>query len=452
MNIIVIGCGKIGLSLVKQLTAEGHVVTVVDKNAERLKIALSNLDVMSYVGEGTSSTTLREAGIEDADLVVAVMDSDEMNLLCCVIAQKVGEHCKTIARVRNPIYNSEIEFLKSELGISMIFNPEMTAADEIARIFNFPYATKIDVFSNRQVEMVHFRIKLDSKLTKLHLVDIRAKYNCKVLICTVTRGDKTVIPGGDFVLEEGDLVGIVGARQEINNFFKLYGVGTKKVPDAMIVGGGKIGYFLAKNLIASGIKVKIVEFDRDRCEFLSEVLPQADVINGDGTDRNLLMEEGLGNASGFAALTSIDEENILLSLFALDHVKSKTVTKINRINYDEVIDRLNLDTIINPNKVSNDMLIQFIRSMEYTKDSNIENYRKIGDDEAEAMEFIVKEGSDVVGIPLMDLKKKKDVLICSISHNNGIVIPGGQDKIHVGDRVVIVHTTSDINNIDDILE
>ena len=199
MNIIVIGCGKIGLSLVKQLTAEGHVVTVVDKNADRLKIALSNLDVMSYVGEGTSSTTLREAGIEDADLVVAVMDSDEMNLLCCVIAQKVGEHCKTIARVRNPIYNSEIEFLKSELGISMIFNPEMTAADEIARIFNFPYATKIDVFSNRQVEMVHFRIKLDSKLTKLHLVDIRAKYRRSLLVppasmCVSVRSPAVITP------------------------------------------------------------------------------------------------------------------------------------------------------------------------------------------------------------------------------------------------------------------
>ena len=218
------------------------------------------------------------------------------------------------------------------------------------------------------------------------------------------------------MLEEGDLVGIVGARQEINNFFKLYGVGTKKVPDAMIVGGGKIGYFLAKNLIASGIKVKIVEFDRDRCEFLSEVLPQADVINGDGTDRNLLMEEGLGNASGFAALTSIDEENILLSLFALDHVKSKTVTKINRINYDEVIDRLNLDTIINPNKVTNDMLIQFIRSMEYTKDSNIENYRKIGDDEAEAMEFIVDEQTANCGKPLKELATRPDVLLACITH------------------------------------
>ena len=237
--------------------------------------------------------------------------------------------------------------------------------------------------------MVHFKIRLDSKLSKLHIVDIRAKHNANVLVCTVTRGDRTIIPGGDFVLEQGDLVGIVGARAEINKFFKMFGVGIGKVPDAMIVGGGKIGYFLAKRLIESGIKVKIVEADKDRCEFLADVIPEADIINGDGTDRNLLMEEGLGNASGFAALTSIDEENILLSLFAIDHVKSKTVTKVNRINYDEVIDRLNLDTIINPNKVSNDLLVQFIRSMDYTRDSEIENYRKIGDDEAEAMEFIV---------------------------------------------------------------
>ena len=451
MKIIVIGCGKIGLSLVKQLTAEGHIVTVIDKNSNRLKNALSNLDVMSFTGDGTSSTTLREAGIGDADLMVAVMDSDEMNLLCCVIAQKVSK-CKTIARVRNPIYNSEIEFLKNELDISMIFNPEMTAAEEIARIFNFPYATKIDVFSNRKVEMIHFKIRLDSKLSKLHLVDIRNTDNANVLVCTVTRGDRTIIPGCDFILEQGDLVGIVGARSEIHKFFKMFGVGTDRVPDAMIVGGGKIGYFLAKRLIESGIKVKIVEADKDRCEFRADVLPEADIINGDGTDRNLLMEEGLGNASGFAALTSIDEENILLSLFAIDHVKSKTVTKVNRINYDEVIDRLNLDTIINPNKVSNDLLIQFIRSMDYTKDSDIENYRKIGDDEAEAMEFIVKDGSHVVGIPLMQLKKKKDVLICCITRDKKIIIPGGQDLIRVGDRVVIVHTTSDINNIDDILE
>lgn len=451
MKIIVVGCGKVGLALVEQLTSERHEITVVDKNAERLKTVLSNLDVMSYVGDGTSYTTLKNAGIEGADLMVAVMNSDEMNLLCCVIAQKVG-HCRTIARVRNPIYNSEVEFLKKELGIAMIFNPEMTAAEEISRIFNFPYASKIDVFSNRKVELVHFKIKLGSKMNNLKVADIRAEHHCQVLVCTVRRGDKVMIPGGDFVLEEDDMVGLMGARPDINDFFRMFGVGIRKLPDAMIVGGGKIGYYLAKNLIDSGIKVKIVEVNRERCELLAEVLPGADIICGDGTDKSLLMEEGLGNASGFAALTSIDEENILLSLFAKTKVSGKTVTKINRINYDEVIDQLNLDTIINPNKVSNELIVQFARSMEYTKDSNIENYRKLGNGGAEAMEFIVKETSAVVDIPLASLKKRKDVLICCISRNNKIIIPGGQDAIQVGDRVVIVHTYSDINNIDDILE
>lgn len=451
MKIIVVGCGKVGLALVEQLTKEGHDITVVDKNAARLKTVLANLDVMSYVGDGTSYTTLKSAGIEDADLMVAVMDSDEMNLLCCVIAQKVGD-CKTIARVRNPIYNSEIEFLKEELGIAMIFNPEMTAAEEIARIFNYPYASKIDVFSNRKVELVHFTIKLDSRMNNLKVADIRAVHHCQVLVCTVTRGDKVVIPGGDFVLEGGDQVGLVGARPDINDFFRMFGVGTRKLPDAMIVGGGKIGYYLAKKLLESGIKVKVVEANHDRCEFLAEALPNADIIYGDGTDKNLLMEEGIGNAAGFAALTSIDEENILLSLFARTQVSEKTVTKINRINYDDVIDQLNLDTIVNPNKVSNELIVQFARSMEYTKDSNIEYYRKIGNGGAEAMEFIVKEGSDVVGVQLVNLHKKKDVLIACISRNSKIIIPTGQDAIEVGDHVIIVHTTSDINNIDDILD
>lgn len=451
MKIIVVGCGKVGLALVEQLTREGHDITVVDKNGERLKTVLSNLDVMSYVGDGTSYTTLKNAGIEGADLMVAVMNSDEMNLLCCVIAQKVGE-CRTIARVRNPIYNSEIEFLKDELGIDMIFNPEMTAADEICRIFNFPYASKIDVFSNRRIELVHFKVNADSKMCNLTVGDIRAKHHCQVLVCTVMRGDRVFIPGGDFVLKEEDMVGIVGARPDINDFFRMFGVGTRKLPDAMIVGGGKIGYYLAKKLIDSGIKVKIVESDTDRCEFLAGAIPEADIIHGDGTDKNLLMEEGLGSASGFAALTSIDEENILLSLFARTLVSGKTVTKINRINYDEVIDQLNLDTKVNPNEVSNEMIVQFARSMEHTKDSNIENYRRLCDGKAEAMEFIVREGSEVVGVPLVKLRKKKNVLIACISRNNKIIIPGGQDAIEDGDRVIIVHTTSDINNIDDILE
>lgn len=451
MKIIVVGCGKVGLALVNRLLAEGHVVSVIDRNQERLKIASSNSDIMTFTGDGTSYTTLHNAGIEDADLMIAVMDSDEMNLLCAVIAKKAG-HCKTIARVRNPIYIPEIEFLKRELDISMIFNPEMTAAEEISRIFNFPYASKIDVFSNRKVELVHFEISLGSKLEGLRLSDLKTKYHCSILVCTVTRDDELVIPSGNFVLREGDQVGIVGARPAINDFFRMFGVGTKKLPDALIVGGGKIGYYLAKSLLESGIKVKIVEKDPERCDFLSGELPGADIILGDGTDRGLLMEEGLANTSGFAALTSIDEENILLSLFAKSKVKSKTVTKINRINFDEVIAQLDLDTIINPNQISTQLIVQFVRSMQYTMDSNIENYRKLEDGKAEALEFVVKDSSDVVGVPLKDLHCKKNILICSISRNNKIIIPGGLDEIEVGDRVVIVHTVSDINNIDDIIE
>lgn len=448
MKIIVVGCGKVGLALVKQLSREGHDLTVVDKDSERLKTALSTLDVMTYVGDGTSYTTLRDAGIEAADLMIAVMDSDETNLLCSVIAQKTG-NCRTIARVRNPVYNAEIDFLRRELDIAMVFNPELAAAEDISRIFNYPYATKIDVFSNRKVELVHFRIKLNSKLKNLKLADIRGKHHCNVLVCTVTRNDKVFIPDGEFILEENDLVGIVGARPDIHDFFRMFGEGTRKLADAMIVGGGKIGYYLAKSLCDSGIAVKIVESNKARCEFLSGVLPGADIIFGDGTDRNLLIEEGLDKVSGFAALTSIDEENILLSLFANSRV-SKTVTKINRINFDEVINQLNLDIIVNPNTISTDLVLQYVKSMQYTMGSNIENFRKLGGD-AEALEFVVKEDSVVAEIPLLNLKKKKNALICCINRNGKIIIPGGQDCIKVGDRVVIVHNDSEINNLDDIL-
>lgn len=451
MKIIVVGCGKVGFALVEQLNKEGHQITVVDKNSDRLKTALANLDVMTYVGDGSSYSTLNAAGIRNADLMIAVMDSDEKNLLCSVIAKKAG-NCRTVARVRNPIYNPEIDFLKRELDVDMIFNPELASAEEISRLFNFPYATKIDVFSNRKVELVHFKIKLESQLKNLKISDIRAKYHCGVLVCMVNRNDSVTIPGGDFVLEEGDTIGIVGARPEINNFFRMFGVGTRKLTDALIVGGGKIGYYLAKSLTESGIKVKVIECNSERCDFLAEALPQADIIHGDGTDRNLLLEEGLEQTSGFAALTSIDEENILLSLFAHSKVSSKTITKINRINFDEVIKQLHLDTIINPNLISTELILQFVRSAECTRDSNVENLRKLEGGKAEALEFVVRENSDVVGIPLMNLKRKKGILICCINRQDKIIIPGGSDSILVGDRVIVVHTGNAISNIDDILE
>ena len=405
---------------------------------------------MTFVGDGTSYTTLNAAGIASADLMIAVMNSDEMNLLCSVIAKKAG-NCKTIARVRNPVYTSEHEFLRRELDISMIFNPELTAAMKISRIFNFPYASKIEVFSRRMVELIHFRVKSDSKLCNLSLMDIRSKFRCNVLVCTVQRGDDCFIPTGDFVLQADDLVSIVGSRTDTHEFFKAFGVGMRKLPDAMIVGGGKIGYYLAKSLIDSGIKVKIIDSDAKRCEQLADELPEADVILGDGTDKNLILEEGLLDASGFAALTSIDEENILLSLYVRSKISSKVVTKINRITYEDVIDKLDLDTIINPNLVSTELVAQFVRSMQHTMDSDIETYRTLNDGKAEALEFVVNNSAKVIGIPLMEMKRKHDVLISCIIRKNKVIIPGGHDTIEPGDNVIVVNTRKDIFNIDDIL-
>ncbi|MCR5685609.1 MAG: Trk system potassium transporter TrkA [Lachnospiraceae bacterium] len=450
MKIVIVGCGKVGLTLVEYLLKDRHEITVVDKNAMRLKNALSNLDVMTYVGDGTSFTTLNNAGISSADLLIAVMNSDEMNLLCAVIAKKAG-NCKTIARVRNPVYTSELEFLKRELDISMIFNPELAAAVKISRIFNFPTAERIEVFANRAVELIHFRMKQDSKLCGVSLADIRSKYRCNVLVCTVERGDEVFIPSGNFTLQAGDYVSIVGSRANTHEFFRTFGSGMRKIPDAMIIGGGKIGYYLAKSLIESGIKVKVIDNQQQRCEELAELLPEADIICGDGTDRNLILEEGLLDASGFAALTSIDEENILLSLYARKKINSKIITKINRISYEDVIEQMDLDTIVNPNVVSTELVVTFVRSMQYTMDSNIETYRALNDGKAEALEFAVKEGSKVVGIPLMELKRKPKVLISCIIRNGKVTIPGGQDTIEVGDNVIVVHTLDDINNLDDIL-
>ena len=450
MNIIVVGCGKVGLAIVEQLVAEGHTITVVDTNKEKLNAKLNGLDVLTYCGDGCSSTTLVGAGIDRTDLFIAAMDSDETNLLSCVIAKKKGK-CKTIARVRNPIYNMETYFLMKELDIDMVVNPELMTAYEFARIFKFPYASQIVPFLGDRVEMVHFKIKPDSNLKGMKLMDMRSKHNSNVLISMVERDDEVFIPDGHFELEEGDIVGAVGTMREIYNFFKKFGFATKKASNVLIVGGGKTGFYLARNLIASGISVKIIEIDKARCDFLAENLPEADVICGDGTAKEILLEEGIDKAAGLAALTSIDEENILLSLNAMSLTDVKTATKVSRTNFEEVINRMNLDTIIFPNRIVSDRVLQFVRSLQYTMGSNIEYFRRLGGGKAEALVFTVTDDAHITGRPLMQMKIKKGVLICAISRNGKNIIPSGSDTIEVGDRVVIVHTKADIKNIDDIV-
>ncbi len=453
MNIIIVGCGKVGYTLVEQLNGENHKITVIDILEEKVRTITDSLDAMGIIGNGVSYQILLEAGIESAHMLIAVTGSDEQNLLCCAVAKKAG-NCQTIARVRNPIYSMEIEFLQRELGLSMVINPEMASASEISRIFQFPSAVKVDTFSKGRTELLHFRVTKDCLLNNYELIHIRTTLKCDVLVCMVNRNDQVIIPrGGDFVFREGDRVAIIASPTAANAFFRKIGIGSTPIQTAMIVGGGNIAYYLARRLLSVGIATKIIEKDSKRCDLLSEMLPKATIICGDGTDQDLLMEEGLDKVDGFAALTGLDEENILLSLHAKKVSHAKVVTKVNRITFSGVMNDLNLDSITYPRLLTADNIIKYARSVNNASmDSNVENLYKLEDGKVEALEFSIKENSAVTGTPLMNLKIKKNILVCCITRNHQVIIPGGQDEIRVGDSVVVVLTNARLHNIKDILE
>ncbi|MCM1185831.1 MAG: Trk system potassium transporter TrkA [Lachnoclostridium sp.] len=451
MNIIIVGCGKVGSTLVEQLNGENHNIVVIDENESRVKSITDDLDAMGIVGNGVSYQTLKDAGISRADLLIAVTGSDEQNLLCCVIAKKTG-NCKTIARVRNPIYNTEVAFLRKELGLAMIINPELACASEIARIFQFPSAVKIDTFSKGRIELLRFRVTAQCLLNNYELIHVRTTLKCDVLVCMVTRGEEVLIPKGDFVFREGDVVAIVSTPPKANDFFKKIGIETGKIHTAMIIGGGAISYYLARRLLSIGITTKIIDPDPVRCEQLHELLPKATIICGNGTDEKLLRQEGLETVDGFAALTGLDEENILLSLLAKKSSHAKAVTKINRINFNSVLEDIKLDSITFPRLITADIIIKYARSMNESLDSNVENLYKLEDGRAEALEFYIKEASDVTGTPLSKMRLKKNLLICCITRNSQVILPNGQDELMVGDSVVVVTTQSRLNDIKDILE
>lgn len=451
MNIIIVGCGKVGSTLVEQLNGENHNIVVIDEKEEKVKSITDELDAMGIVGNGVNHATLQEAGIKKADLLIAVTGSDEQNLLCCVIAKKTG-NCKTIARVRNPIYSTETTFLREELGLALIINPEQTAAAEIARLFQFPTAVKIDTFSKGRIELLHFRVTRECLLNDYELIHIRTTLKCDVLVCMVRRGEEVLIPRGDFIFREDDVVAIVSTPPKASDFFKKIGISTGKIRTAMLVGGGTIAYYLAKRLLSVGIETKIVDQNPVRCEHLNERLPRAKIICGDGTDERLLLQEGMESVDGFAALTGLDEENILLSLVAKKYSPAKTVTKIDRVNFNSVLGDIRLDSTVFPRLLTADMIIKYARSMNESLNSNVENLYKLEDGRAEALEFYIKEPSAVTGIPLVKMKLKKNLLLCSIARGSQVIIPRGQDELMVGDFVVVVTTHTRLNDIKDILE
>lgn len=452
MQILIVGCGNVGQTLVQQLSKEGHNITVIEEKNAVLQDVVNSYDVMGIVGNGASYSIMKDAGIDKAELMIAVTDSDELNLLCCLIAKKAG-NCHTIARVRNPIYKKEINFIKEELGLSMVINPEETAANEAERLLKLPSATKIETFARGRAELVKLVIDENSRLCDKALKDIPPDLKKQILISVVSRGNQVYIPDGNFIIRAGDEITICGSSKNTINFFKKLGLPTAKVHSTMIIGGGETAVYLAQHLIALGIKVIIFEKDPVRCKELSDLIPQALIICGDGTDKDMLLEEGVTRVESFVALTNLDEENIMLSMYVKTiNPKAKLITKVHRVTYGDIIGSLNIGSIIYPKNITADRIVQFVRGMSASKNSNIESLYRLNDDRVEALEFIVRTGSPVIGIPLAKLNLKKGILIACINHNGEIISPTGDSVIKDRDSVIVVTTLTGLKDISDILE
>ncbi len=451
MNIIIVGSGKVGQKIAEQLSYEdGHNITVVDTDYEVVQDTINKYDILGVVGNGASLVSLTEAGVKDADLLIAVTASDELNLITCLIAKKAG-NCQTIARVRNPEYNKEINLFKKDLGLAMIINPELTAAREIARILRFPSAIKIDTFAKGRIEILNFKIPEDSVLDNLAVMDISPTLNSNILVCGVERNDEAFIPRGNFVLKAKDIVSIVASPKDSWDFFKKLKIKTNRVKNVIIAGGGDTALYLATMLLHNGIDVKIIEKSTERAEKLAELLPDATIINADATDNRVLLEENIENTEAFVSLTNMDEENILLSLFAKSKSKAKLVTKINKISYDKVIDSLDLDTVIYPKNITAEYIVRFVRALKNSIGSNVETMHKILDGKAEALEFKICENSPVSNVAIENLSLKDNVLIASINRNSKILTPRGKDTILKGDTVIVITTQTGYKDISDIL-
>ena len=450
MNIIIVGCGTVGITLTEQLNKEGNNVTVIDLSAEKLKAIGSQNDVLTVFGNGATFATQREAGIDKADLLIAVTDSDELNLLCCMVAKKTG-NCQTIARLRNPDFSSEADFLKNELGLAMVINPEYASAAEISRVLRFPSALRIDTFSKGRVELLKFKLPEESSLVGLSVREISTVLHCDVLICTVERGDEVFIANGDLVFCKNDIISLIAAPKKISEFFEKIDYKLQAVKNVVIAGGGKITQYLCEILERYPISVKIIERDRKLCDYLCTQYPDATIINGDFSDRELLLEAGIRSAGAFVSLSDQDEENILTSLYVKGVCNGKIITKIARTDFDEILKPLDLNTVITPKSITSDMILRYVRSVEGSMGNNVETLYNIIRGKVEAAEFIIRGSSEITDTPLSELKFKENVLIASIIRNNKVIIPRGHDTINSGDSVIVVSKHLALRDITDIL-
>ncbi len=451
MKIIIVGCGKIGTSVIESLVSEGHDIVAVDQDAETLH-ALGNIyDVMCVCGNGVDCETLEEAGVDRAELFVSVTGSDEMNMLSCFIARRMGAR-HTIARIRNPEYNDKsLNTMKQYLDISVAINPELFTAQDIFNSLRLQSAVNIETFSGRNLEMIELIVDPETKLDGMSLHELKRRYKGDYLICAVRREDEVHIPGGSFVLRNGDMIGLVVPPSEAQRLMKMLGFVQHQARNVMILGASRTAYYLAKMLIASGNDVKIIEKDEERCRQISDELPEAVVIHGDGAEQELLFEEGLGSADAFVALTGIDEENILISFFAKSRKVPKVITKVNRGELADMAVRLGIPSVVSPKKSVSEILTRYARALKNSLGSNVETLYKLMDSSVEALEFRVSEDFIGLRIPLKAMKFKPDLIIAGIIRRRRPMIPSGEDVILPGDKVVVVAAGQKLVDLSDIL-
>ena len=450
MKIIVAGCGKVGIKIIEALVKEGHDVTIIDRDPNMVSEMANIYDVMGVCGNGADYDALNEAGAKDAELFIAVTGSDEFNMLSCFIARKMGAG-HTIARIRNPEYNDKnLEFTRQQLNISMAINPEHMAAQELYNMLRLPSAASVEYFARRKFEMVVFKLRDDNKLDGLRLADARNKFNARFLVCAVQRNGDIIVPDGNFVLQAGDKIGVTATYGEYTKLMRETGTAQRQAKKVMILGGSRTAFYLAKRLSETGFSVKIIEQDIDKCDELSDLLSKVMIIHGDGAQQELLMEEGITSQDAFVALTGMDEENILMAIYAASKNVPKVIPKVNRAELNDMAEKLGVDSIISPSSLIADVVLRYARALENSMGTKIETMYKVMDGRAEAIEFIVGPDFPRLNVPLKNIHLKKNVLIAGIIRGKQTITPDGNDVIMDGDRIVIFSADHTIRKFADV--
>lgn len=450
MKIIIVGSGKMGAYLSNILAKENHDVTVVDKNEQVLNKLSNTQDISTLCGNGLVADTLLEAGVNETDILISSMKSDEDNIVCCLLAKNLGVE-STIMRIRNPEYYQSMQYIQNDLGLSMTINPELLTAREMANTLRFSSSVKANYFSKGKIEMIEFKIKNDSKLIGLSIRDLISKIKKEIIVFAVERNGNVYIPNGDFEFQLGDKLIITSKPQNIANFFKQVGTATQKTKSIMIVGGSKVSYYLAKFLCEMGMGVKLIEIDKEKCNILSEQLPKSLIINGDGSDKHLLLEEGIEEVDAFVSATGIDEENVIFSLFANSLNIPKVITKINHLTFGEIIESVGIESIMTPHVVASNQVLRYIRARENSKGGSMESLIRLMDSKLEIMEFIIDSDFKAVNKKIKDIKFKDNVIVVCINRKRNIIFPTGEDMINVGDNIIIATTKFSIKGLNDIL-